>query len=244
MLAVGGCIGWTYAGFRAKSLPMKLTVKICGLSSEEALDAAIDAGADMVGFVFFPPSPRYLTLDRAAALAGRARGRAEIVALTVDLHDKGFAEIVESVRPDWLQLHGNEGPERVAAVKKRFARRVMKAIGIREASDLAAAARYRVVADRLLLDAKPAKGAVLPGGNGAPFDWTILGGFEPGLPWLLSGGLDAGNVGLALRVTGAAGVDVSSGVEKTPGKKDPALIRAFIAAARRAGVRQPEGTLS
>lgn len=221
---------------------MKLTVKICGLSTEETLDAAIAAGADMVGFVFFPPSPRYLTLERAAALAARARGRAEIVALSVDMPDRGFADMVESVRPDWLQLHGNEAPDRVSAIKKRFARRVIKAVGIREAADLAATERYRGVADLLLLDAKPPKGAILPGGNGAAFDWTILEGFDAGMPYLLSGGLDANNIGMALRVTGATGVDVSSGVESAPGRKDPALIRAFIAAARRVGARQPERT--
>jgi phosphoribosylanthranilate isomerase len=223
---------------------MKLIVKICGLTTEEALDAAITAGADMVGLVFFPPSPRYLTLERATALAARARGRAEIVALTVDTPDRGLGEIVESVRPDWLQLHGNEAPDRVRAMKKRFARRMIKAIGVREPGDLLVAGRYRGVADRLLLDAKPPKDAPLPGGNGAVFDWTILEDFEPGLPFLLSGGLDPSNVGTAIRLARAPGVDVSSGVESAPGKKDPALIRAFIAAARRAAVRQPERIFS
>ena len=223
---------------------MKLMVKICGLTSEEALDAAIVAGADMVGLNFFPPSPRYLTLERATALAGRARGRAEIVAVTVDMPDRSLEEIVDNVRPDWLQFHGNETPERVQVLKRRFQRRVIKALGIRETGDLGAAARYRNVADRLLLDAKPPKDAVLPGGNGSAFDWTMLEDFEPGLRFLLSGGLDANNVGTAIRLARAPGVDVSSGVETTPGRKDPALIRAFIAAARRAAVRQPERTFS
>ena len=223
---------------------MKLMVKICGLTSEEALDAAIVAGADMVGLNFFPPSPRYLTLERATALAGRARGRAEIVAVTVDIPDRSLEEIVDNVRPDWLQFHGNETPERVQVLKRRFQRRVIKALGIRETGDLGAAARYRNVADRLLLDAKPPKDAVLPGGNGTAFDWTMLEDFEPGLAFLLSGGLDANNVGTAIRLARAPGVDVSSGVETTPGRKDPALIRAFIAAARRAAVRQPERTFS
>src|SRR5262249_8327636 len=155
-----------------------------------ALDASIAAGADMVGLVFFPPSPRYLTVERATALAGRARGRAEIVALSVDMPDRGLEEIVENVRPDWLQLHGNETPERVQGLKRRFARRVIKAIGVRETGDLVAAARYRHAADLLLLDAKPPKDATLPGGNGTAFDWTILEDFEPGLAFLLSGGLD------------------------------------------------------
>ena len=223
---------------------MKLMVKICGLTSEEALDAAIVAGADMVGLNFFPPSPRYLTLERATALAGRARGRAEIVAVTVDMPDRSLEEIVDNVRPDWLQFHGNETPERVQVLKRRFQRRVIKALGIRETGDLGAAARYRNVADRLLLDAKPPKDAVLPGGNGTAFDWTMLEDFEPGLAFLLSGGIDANNVGTAIRLARAPGVDVSSGVETTPGRKDPALIRAFIAAARRAAVRQPERTFS
>lgn len=219
-------------------MAMKLTVKICGLSTEATLDAALAAGADMVGFVFFPPSPRYLTLERAGTLAARARGRAEIVALSVDMSERGLGEIVDMVRPDWLQLHGREDPERVAAIKKRFSRRVMKAIGVREAADLLTAQRYRGIADRILLDAKPPKDAVLPGGNGAAFDWTILDGFD--MPYLLSGGLDPQNVSLALKTTGARGVDVSSGVESAPGRKDPALIRAFIAAARKAVARQPE----
>jgi phosphoribosylanthranilate isomerase len=221
---------------------MKLTVKICGLSTEETLDAALAAGADMVGFVFFPPSPRYLTLERAGVLAARARGRAEIVALTVDMSERNLGEIVEAVRPDWLQLHGHEDPERVAAIKKRFARRVIKAMGVREAADLAAARRYDRVADRLLLDAKPPKDASRPGGNGTQFDWTLLDGFDAAAPYLLSGGLDAGNVSLALKTTGARGVDVSSGIESAPGRKDPALIRAFIEAARKAVARQPERT--
>jgi phosphoribosylanthranilate isomerase len=223
---------------------MKLIVKICGLTSEEALDAAIAAGADMVGFNFFPPSPRYLTLERATMLATRARGRAEIVAVTVDMPDRGIDEIAAAVRPDWVQLHGNEAPERVRAVKKLSSRRVIKAVGVRDTDDLIASARYRTVADHLLLDAKPPKGAVLPGGNGAAFDWAILEDFEPGIPFLLSGGLDPTNVGTAIRMARAPGVDVSSGVETSPGRKDPALIRAFIAAARRAAVRQPERTFS
>ena len=233
--------------FRAKSLAMNLVVKICGLSSEETLDAALEAGADMVGLVFFPPSPRFVGLDKAAGLAGRARGRAEIVALTVDMDDTGLQAVVAAVRPDWLQFHGKEMPERLAQAKKSFKIKVMKAIGIRDRSDLAAASRYRA-ADRLLLDAKPPKGAMLPGGNGAPFDWTILKGFDAGLPYLLSGGLDPGNVGEALRVAQAPGVDVSSGIETAPGRKDPELIRAFVAAARAAHstieTRQPERAAS
>jgi phosphoribosylanthranilate isomerase len=216
---------------------MDLTVKICGLSTEETLDAALDAGADMVGLVFFPKSPRFVGLDRAAGLAARARKRAEVVALSVDMDDAGMAALVEAVKPDWLQLHGKETPARVADLKARFGRRTMKALLVSDRADLAAADAYASVADRLLLDAKPPKDAVLPGGNGRPFDWTILAGFDPGIGWLLSGGLDPGNVAEALAVSGARGVDVSSGVETAPGRKSPDLIRAFIAAARKAAAR-------
>jgi phosphoribosylanthranilate isomerase len=213
---------------------MSLIVKICGLSTTETIDAALGAGADMVGLVFFPPSPRYLGLDQAAQLAAHARGRGEIAVLTVDMDEAGIAAIVEAVWPDWLQLHGHEPPGEVAALKRRFGRPAMKAIGIRDSADLAQAEAYRGVADRLLLDAKPPKGATRPGGNARAFDWAILEGFDPGLPWMLSGGLDPANVGEAVGRTRPDGVDVSSGVESAPGKKDPDLIAAFIAAARAA----------
>ena len=213
---------------------MSLTVKICGLSSRETLDAAIDAGADMVGFVFFPRSPRFIDLAPARELADRARGRAEIVALTVDMDDAGLSAMVEEVRPDWLQLHGAETVDRVAAIKQRFPQKVMKAIGVRSAADLAPADAYGEVADRLLLDAKPPKGSDRPGGLGRTFDWDLLKGFAPSVAWMLSGGLDPQNVAEAIRITRAPGVDVSSGVERAPGEKDPELIGAFVAAARRA----------
>lgn len=220
---------------------MSLTVKICGLSTPETVDAALSAGADMIGLNFFPPSPRSVALDVAGGLAARVRGKAAIVALTVDMDERSLEAIVAALRPDILQLHGRETPERVREVKARFGIRVMKAIGIRDAADLAALEPYLDAADLLLLDAKPPKGAVLPGGNGVPFDWTLLSSFDPGLPWLLSGGLGPQNVGEALRITGAPGVDVASGVETAPGRKDPDLIRAFIAAAR-ATARIPERT--
>jgi phosphoribosylanthranilate isomerase len=222
---------------------MGVIVKICGLSTEESVDAALAAGADMVGLNFFPPSPRFISVERAASLAARARGKAEIVTVTVDMEDPGLAGIVAAVRPDWLQFHGRESPARVAEAKERFGIRVMKAIGVRERADLAAANAYRRVADRLLLDAKPPKGAVLPGGNGAPFDWRILENFDPGMTWLLAGGIDASNVAEALAVSRAPGIDASSGVETAPGRKDPALIRSLIAAAR-ANVRRPERAAS
>jgi len=207
-------------------------VKICGLSTEETLDAALAAGADMVGFVFFAKSPRAVSAGQAASLAARARGRAEIVALTVDMDDEALAGIVATVQPDWLQLHGSESASRVAEVRARFGIPVLKAIGIREKADLAGLSAYADVADRLLLDAKPPRGAVLPGGNGVPFDWRLLDALDPGLSYMLSGGLDAGNVATALALTRPSGIDTSSGVESAPGKKDPERIRAFIAAIR------------
>jgi phosphoribosylanthranilate isomerase len=211
---------------------MPIAVKICGLSDEEGVDAALEAGADLVGFVFFPPSPRNVLPKRAAVLAARARGRAEIVALTVTADDAVLDEIVGTLRPDVLQLHGKETPERAAAIRVRTGRPVMKAIGVAGRDDLAATSRYDV--DRILLDAKPPRDATRPGGNGASFDWSVLQGFSCPQPWLLSGGLDPSNVAAALAATGAAGVDVSSGVERAPGRKDPALIRAFVEAVRRA----------
>ena len=223
---------------------MSLIVKICGLSTEETLDAALDAGADMIGINFFPPSPRFVSLDTGRRLAERARGRAEIVALSVDMDDAGLAEIVDALRPDWLQLHGKDSPERTAAVRARFPAKVMKAMHVAVAADLMRAADYAEAADRILLDATPPKGATRPGGLGKPFDWTILRGFRPAKPYLLSGGLTPRNVGEALRISGAPGVDVSSGVETSPGRKDPDLIRAFIAAARRAAVAEPERAAS
>lgn len=211
---------------------MSLIVKICGLSDRETVDAAIAAGADMIGLVFFARSPRFVSLETAVGLADHARGRVEIVALTVDMDDSGIAAILDRVRPDWLQLHGKEPPERVAAVRERYSAKVMKALGIRARDDLAAVDDHAGVADRILLDAKPPKGSDRPGGLGRTFDWSLLDGFAPRVDWMLSGGLDPDNVAEALRVTGAPGVDVSSGVETAPGAKDPALIHAFVTAAR------------
>ena len=213
---------------------MALTVKICGLTTPEALDAALDAGADLVGFVFFPPSPRNLGLEAAGALGLRVKGRAGKVALTVNANDKTIGEIVEALKPDMLQLHGRETPERVAVVRSRFGLPVMKALPIAERKDLSPIRLYAQVADRLLFDARPPRRATRPGGLGKTFDWTLLKGVNPGVPFLLSGGLDPGNVAEALRITRAPGVDVSSGVERSPGVKDPDLIRAFVRAARAA----------
>jgi phosphoribosylanthranilate isomerase len=207
-------------------------IKICGLSTPDTLDAALAAGADMVGFVFFERSPRHLSPEAAAPLGRQAAGRARKVALTVDATDEALDMICLALRPDMLQLHGRETPERVAAVKARYALPVAKAIGIAEASDLAAAKAYRGLAD--WLDAKAPKGAALPGGNGVAFDWALLAGLDRGQPVMLSGGLDAANVGEAIRMVRPAAVDVSSGVETAPGHKSPDKIRQFIEAARAA----------
>jgi phosphoribosylanthranilate isomerase len=211
---------------------MAVLVKICGLRSEDTLDVALDAGADFVGFVFFPPSPRNLDFAAAGALGRRVAGRARKVALTVDADDAVLAAIVEALKPDMLQLHGKEPPARVAALKQRFGLPVVKAIAVETAADLAKVPTYAPVADWLLFDARAPREATRPGGLGRPFDWRLLAGLEPGMPFMLSGGLDAGNVATALAVTRAPAVDVSSGVERAPGVKDPDKIRAFIRAAR------------
>jgi phosphoribosylanthranilate isomerase len=213
---------------------MSLVVKICGLSTAEALDVALDAGADMVGFVFFPPSPRNISFKVAAALESRVRGRARKVALSVDADDTLLSYVVDALGPDILQLHGSESPLRVAAIKARFKLPVMKAIPVETKADLAAIARYAAVADQLLFDARPPREATRPGGLGKSFDWQLLNKLDPGVPFMLSGGLTAENVGEAVRITGVPGVDVSSGVERVPGQKDPEKIRAFVRAARQA----------
>jgi phosphoribosylanthranilate isomerase len=213
---------------------MSLIVKICGLSTAETLDVALEVGADAVGFVFFPPSPRHLGYDAARALAARVKGRAAKVALSVDADDATLAAIVEALRPDALQLHGKEAPGRVRAIKQRFGLPVMKAIPVETRADLAAVDAYVGVADRLLFDARAPREATRPGGLGKSFDWRLLENLDAGVPFMLSGGLDAGNVAEALRVTGAPAVDVSTGVERAPGEKDPDKIRAFVRAARAA----------
>jgi phosphoribosylanthranilate isomerase len=213
---------------------MSLLVKICGLSTPETIEAALAAGADELGFVFFPKSPRHVDLEQAARFATQVGSRAGRVALSVDASDPVLAAIIEALRPELLQLHGHETPERVADIRARFAIPVMKAVGISGSQDLARATDFLPVADRLLFDAKPPRDALLPGGNGVSFDWTLLAGLDLPKPYMLSGGLDPGNVAAALAVTAAPGVDVSSGVERAPGVKDPALIHAFVAAARNA----------
>ncbi len=214
---------------------MPLTVKICGLSTPETLDAALDAGADMVGFAFFPPSPRHLSLGTARELGARVKGRATKVAFSVDADDATLENTIEALRPDLLQLHGNETVARVRDIKAKFGLPVMKVIPVGTAADLAAVAGYAAAADRILFDARAPKDATRPGGLGTPFDWHLLENLRLAVPFMISGGINADNVAEALRVTRAPGVDVSSGVESAPGVKDIAMIRAFIAAARAAG---------
>ncbi|MGA7787080.1 MAG: phosphoribosylanthranilate isomerase [Xanthobacteraceae bacterium] len=216
---------------------MSVIVKICGLSTSEALDAALDAGADMVGFVFFPPSPRNISFKTASALESRVRGRAKKVALSVDADDTLLSYVVDALGPDMLQLHGNESAMRVAAIKAKFKLPVMKAIPVENKGDLAAIARYAAVADQLLFDARAPHDATRPGGLGKAFDWHLLEKLNPGVPFMVSGGLNAENVGEALRITRAPGVDVSSGVERAPGQKDLDKIRGFIRAARDAAAK-------
>lgn len=212
---------------------MSPIVKICGLSTPDALDAALEERADMVGFVFFPLSPRHVSFDAARALGLRVKGRAQKVALTVDADDDLLTAIVHALSPDLLQLHGKESPERVAATKARFGLPIIKALAIEAKSDFAQVKNYASAGDWILFDSKAPADATRPGGLGKPFDWTLLRGAIPGVPVILSGGLNAENVAEALKVTGVPAVDVSSGVETSPGQKDPAKIREFIRVARR-----------
>jgi phosphoribosylanthranilate isomerase len=217
---------------------MPLLIKICGLKTPEALEVSLESGADMVGFVFFPPSPRNLSVLAAQGLASQVRGRALKVALTVNATDDLLHKIVDALKPDLLQLHGTEPVERVAVVRSRFGLPVMKALPIATRADLSPIRLYAKVADRLIFDARAPVDATRPGGLGTPFDWTLLKGVDAGVPYLLSGGLSPANVAEAIRITGAPGVDVSSGVESAPGVKDPDLIRGFIRAARQADTLQ------
>jgi phosphoribosylanthranilate isomerase len=215
---------------------MAIEVKICGLKTVEAVETAVAAGADFIGFVFFPKSPRDLSLVAAHELGERARGRSGIVALVVDPTDSLIDEIATTLRPDLLQLHGSETPERVGDIRRRTGLPVMKALKIATAADLAPIAAFRSHVDRFLFDAKAPKDLTdaLPGGNGISFDWRLMQGVDAGRPAMLSGGLNPENVREAIRLTGMRSVDVSSGVERASGEKDAALIKAFIAAARAA----------
>lgn len=211
---------------------MTIDVKICGLTDEAAVAAAVEGGAAMTGFVFFPASPRHLTPRRAAELTGRVPGHVVKVGLVVDAGDDLLADIAATAGIDMLQLHGSETPERTAEVRTRFGFPVMKVLPIANPGDVAAARAYEDVADRLMFDARPPEGASRPGGNARPFDWELLRGESWAKPWLLAGGLTAENLGLAVGASGARAVDVSSGVEDAPGRKNPDKIRAFLAAAK------------
>jgi phosphoribosylanthranilate isomerase len=215
---------------------MTTEVKICGLRTQGALDAALGAGADYVGFVFYARSPRNIAPNEARALADKARGQAKIVALLVNPDDALLAEVVEAVAPDIIQLHGDESPARVGEIAQRFGRPVMKAVTVAGATDVQTALDYAGKADRILFDAKAPLDdtEALPGGNGVAFDWQVLAGLKGRIDYMLAGGLTPSNVGEAIRSTGARAVDVSSGVECRPGVKDPELIRRFIHAAKTA----------
>ena len=212
-------------------MPPRILVKYCGLSRPEDVSAAAAARAAYVGFVFFPPSPRHLAVDRAAALALSVPPGVVKVALTVDADDAALDALLAQVPVDMLQLHGSETPARVAAVKARSRLPVMKAVGVSGAGDLAALDTYAQVADQILVDAKPPKDGPLPGGNGLAFDWRLIAGRRWPVPWMLAGGLTPANLGEAVALTGARQVDVSSGVERDKGVKDAGLIAAFSAAA-------------
>ncbi len=212
---------------------MSVVTKICGLSSEVAVAASVEGGAAYLGFVFYPPSPRAVTPARAAALCAAVPSGVQRVGLFVDAADDLIRAVLDLAPIDILQFHGHESPDRVADVKLRFHRPVMKAIAVAAPEEVLAAARYEEIADMLLFDAKPPRRVdALPGGNGLVFDWHLIAGHKWRLPWMLSGGLTAALLPEAVRVSGAGAVDVSSGVERRPGDKDPARIREFLAVAR------------
>ena len=213
---------------------MSLLVKICGLSTRETLEVALDAGADMVGFVFFEASPRHIGLGVARELGRQVKGRALKVALTVNADDASLENCIEALQPGLLQLHGDESVARVRDIKQKFGLPVMKVLPVATAADVASLPGYAAVADRILFDARAPKDATRPGGLGVPFDWHLLENIQLRIPFMVGGGLNAANVAEAITVTRAGGVDVSSGVESAPGVKDPEMIRAFIRAAREA----------
>ncbi len=205
-----------------------LDIKICGLSTKEAIDAVIEGGASHMGFIFFEKSPRHISLAQALLLADHAGNRIKKVPVTVNADDTYLDLIVEAVKPDMLQLHGSETPERVFKVKERFGLPIMKAIAIREASDLEKVTPYLETVDQFVFDAKPPEGSDLPGGNGVAFDWEIMDQLGEDVPYMLSGGLHAGNIVEAAKKSGCTAIDISSGVESAPGIKDVKLIKEFL----------------
>lgn len=208
--------------------------KICGLSTPETVQAALDGGAAFLGFNFFPPSPRFIAPEAAARLAPPVRGKATIVAVTVDPDDDLIDRLMATLKPDLIQLHGKETPSRAREIAARAGAGVIKVLPVSEAADIDAARAFESVVDHLMFDTKPPPDAAMPGGLGKAFDWTLLSGRRFARPYLLAGGLDPWNVGEALRRSGAPFADVSSGVERGPGIKDPGLISAFLEAVRRA----------
>lgn len=219
---------------------MKPDIKICGLKTPEAVEKAVARGASHIGFIFFEKSPRNIEPDIAGHLADAVRGRVKVVAVTVDADNDDLDEIIALLKPDILQFHGSETPERVLNVKAVYGLPVMKALSIRDADDLARIEPYIGIADRFLFDAKPPKGSDLPGGNGVGFDWSLLAGLDADVDYMLSGGLNKDNVAEALSGTGARGIDLSSGVESAPGVKDLGLIDALFDAIEKAG-NKPQG---
>lgn len=213
---------------------MKLDIKICGLKTEEAVDRAVELGATHVGFIFFGKSPRHIEPADAGRLADRVRGRARIVSVSVNADNDELDEIIALIRPDILQLHGQESPERVLTIKATTGLPVIKAFSVQTADDLGKIDAYEGIANRFIFDAKPPKNSELPGGNGVSFDWTLLKSLDPSTDYLLSGGLNARNVGEALAIARPPGIDVSSGVESAPGVKDIRMMEEFFAAVRQA----------
>jgi phosphoribosylanthranilate isomerase len=220
-----------------KRVKVSVKVKICGVRTPDLVETAVAAGADYIGVVFFEKSPRNVTLAEAALVTKAASGRIASVAVLVDPDDMLIEEVVAIAAPDLLQLHGSETPERMADIKRRFGVNLIKAISIASAEDAAEADRFWDIADMILFDAKADPAAALPGGNGLAFDWHALAALSQGRHFALSGGLTAENVGEAVRITGASMVDVSSGVERAPGRKDRELVRQFIQAAKSAASR-------
>ncbi len=209
---------------------MKISVKICGLSTLEGINTCVECGAQYLGFVFFPKSPRNVTIAQAAELVRIVPKNTKVVALVVNATDTFLDDIVATVKPDILQLHGSETVERVMEIKQRYKLPVMKAIGVSDAQDLLTIDRYSDVCDQILVDTKPQIDATLPGGNGVSFDWNIVSGYKWRTPWMLAGGLNASNIQEAISTSNAVQVDLSSAVESAPGVKDCAKIREFFAA--------------
>jgi phosphoribosylanthranilate isomerase len=218
---------------------MRPDIKICGLKTPEAVDRAVERGATHIGFIFFAKSPRNIEPDIAGMLADRVRGRTKIVAVTVDADADDLDEIIALLRPDILQFHGHESPERLLTVKAMTGLPIMKAFSIREPDDLRRIEPYIGIADRFLFDAKPPIGSDLPGGNGVTFDWSLLRSLDESVNYMLSGGLNKDNIADALSETGARGIDISSGVESAPGIKDLQMMDDFFAAVAEASRRAP-----